>query len=200
MNRSTGDATSVTPFDVDPKDGIEPVDGWADALIALRQDLARRHAPADDEALLLGVLTRQSTGRRAPSWQFAAAAAATLLVVAGAWIVATPEVGSPESAASTLPPNNPVASPPASVPVMHFQAIPGVPPDVGGTGASIVRMRLPAWSVDPASRALTPVWLETDVLIGADGVARAIRADLPVQAPAVTPVSDTPESISGGVL
>jgi hypothetical protein len=200
MNRSTGETTYPTPLHVDPKDGIGLVDGWGDALIALRQDIARRHTPADDEALLLEALTRHSTVRRAPRWRAVAAVAASLLVVASAWIVSTPEVSLPESAGSALPTVNPVLTTPAPVPPMHFKAIPGVPPDVGGTGASIVRMRLPAWSVDPASRALTLVWLETDVLIGADGVARAIRADLPSQAPGVTHVSDTPESTSGGLL
>ncbi len=55
-------------------------------------------------------------------------------------------------------------------------------------GLAVLRVRLPVMAQDARTGHVQPAWIETDVLVGADGLARAIRTDSVARADPAFPV------------
>jgi len=147
-------------------------------LAQLRAALRAVEAPAIDEAALRARFreSRQqralkSNGQRAGgSWRLPlAAAAAVVLTVGGvlAAVVLRGEHAAPVQVATEVPVATPVPS--------AFQPLPNSPSLLASSSYNVVRVRIPlsAFAVVPGTEQGGTI--EADVLVGEDGLARAIR-------------------------
>jgi hypothetical protein len=156
---------------------------WTVALQTLRRDLGALEAPEGNveelvRALKLRQLPAEAHTPRIYTWRLALAGLAACLVVVLGVASYWPGLftSSPPDAVSPLPQAGQAVSIVTNTAPLHFRVLPGAPPVMEG-GYGVMRVRLPAWSEDRRTGTVSAVWLETEVLVGSDGIARAIRSD-----------------------
>jgi hypothetical protein len=152
-------------------------------LAELRAALRAVQAPPPDEAELRGEFRAAAqraqsaarASRAAGSWRLHAAAAAVVVLAVGAALAAALL-----SLESPVPPAVPVASgatQPRALAVSAFQPLMNAPASSPASSYSVVRVRIPlsAFALVPGTEHNGTI--EADLLVGEDGLARAIRFD-----------------------
>ena len=150
-------------------------------LAQLRAALRTVEAPAVDEAALRAQFLemRQRRAQSAPgqrasrSWRLPLAAAAAVVLALGGILAAI--VMRAEPTASVLVPGAAVQPEAASAAVSAFQPLPNSPSLSPSSSYNVVRVRIPlsAFAVVPGTQQGGSI--EADLLVGEDGLARAIR-------------------------
>ncbi len=150
-----------------------------DELAQLRAALRAVEAPAIDEVALRARFcesaqqqrAQKANGQRAGgSWRFPLAAAAAVVLTVGAVLAAVVLRG------QHAVPVHVVAEAPVAVPVPSaFQPLPNSPSLLPSSSYNVVRVRIPlsAFAIVPGTEQGGTI--EADVLVGEDGLARAIR-------------------------
>ena len=150
-------------------------------LAQLRAALRTIEAPAIDEAALRAKFlemqqrrAQNTAGQRAGrAWRLPLAAAAAVVLALGAVLAAV--VLSGERAASVLVPVAAEVPAAAPAPVSAFQPLPNSPSLSPSSSYSVVRVRSPLSAVAVVPGTQQGGSIEADLLVGEDGLARAIR-------------------------
>jgi hypothetical protein len=148
-------------------------------LAQLRAALTAVEAPAPDEAALLvqfresrerAAKTAAAAGGRGGAWRVQAAAAAIVVLALGAVlasVVTRVDRPAPQSAPDEAPPRN-------ELPVGAFQPLMNSPA-LSSSSYSVVRVRIPLSALALVPGTEQDGTIEADLLVGDDGLARAIR-------------------------
>jgi len=150
-------------------------------LAQLRAALRTVEAPAVDEAALRAKFVEMQhrraekavAARARGSWRFPLAAAAAVVLAVGGVLAAVVLRG--ERTASVLVPVVAVAPTAAPAPISAFQPLLNSPSLSPSSSYNVVRVRIPlsAFAVVPGTQQGGSI--EADLLVGEDGLARAIR-------------------------
>jgi hypothetical protein len=147
-------------------------------LAQLRAALRKVEAPVPDEAALLERFREAQSARRRPAsrrggtWRLPLAAAAAVVLVVGAGVLTAVTWRGERVAPTPVASESPEAAPPA---VGAFQPLLNAPGLSPSSSYSVVRVRIPlsAFAVIPGTQ--QDASIEADLLVGEDGLARAIR-------------------------